>query len=129
MHVVYGFGKKKTTNGVHLIKPSSAKAKGRRFQQAIVKDILELHPELEPDDVKSTGMGQPGADVQLSPAARKLFPYQVECKSKAKSPTHTIYKQALTHGSHEPLVLIKMDRDITLAVVSWDHFKTLLQKP
>lgn len=123
-----GSGEKKTEYGESLIKPSSAKAKGRRFQQAIVKDILEMYPALEPDDVKSTGMGQPGADVQLSPAAKRLFPYQVECKSKAKSPTHTIYHQALTHGDTEPLVLIKMDRDITLAVVSWEHLKTLIKK-
>ena len=78
------------------MKPASSKAKGRRFQQQIQKDILGLFPELEPDDVKSTGMGQPGEDIQLSPAARKLLPYQIECKSKAKSPTHTIYNHCLS---------------------------------
>jgi len=110
------------------LKPASSKAKGRRLQQAIVKDVLELFPQLEADDVKSTSMGAPGEDIQLSPAARKVLPYQIECKNKATSQIHTYYKQCLSHGQHEPLVLVKMDRDVVLAVVSWDHFKELIKE-
>ena len=40
------------------IKPQSAKAKGRRHQQWVRDKILALFPKLEPDDVRSTGMGQ-----------------------------------------------------------------------
>lgn len=94
--------------------------------QKIVRDlILTYFPTLEPDDVKSTSMGASGEDVQLSPAARKLFPYQIECKSKATSQIHTYYKQATTHGSHEPLVVVKKDRDIPLAIVSLEYFMKL----
>jgi hypothetical protein len=108
--------------------PSSAKQKGRLLQQKIVKDLLALFPQLEPDDVKSTSMGAAGEDVQLSPAARKLFNYQVECKSKATSQLHTYYKQAKSHGDREPIVLVKMDRDVVLAAVSWEHFQKLITK-
>jgi hypothetical protein len=72
-------------------------------------------------------MGATGEDVQLSPAARKLLPYQIECKNKATSQIHTYYEQACNHGKHEPLVIVKKDRDVVLAIVSLDHFLDLLQ--
>ena len=108
--------------------PRGAKAKGRSFQQFVRDKLLELFPQLEPDDVRSTAMGQSGEDIQLSPAARKLIPYNIECKSKARSQVHTYYEQAKSHGKHEPVVIVKMDRDIPLAVISLDHFLTLIKE-
>jgi hypothetical protein len=109
------------------MKPQSAKNKGRTFQNYVRDLLLKSFPSLEADDVKSTSMGAPGEDVQLSPAARKLFPYQTECKSKATSQIHTYYEQAKSHGKHQPLVVVKKDRDIALAIVSLDHFLDLLK--
>lgn len=83
---------------------------------------------MEPDDVRSTSMGATGEDVTLSPAARKKVPYQIECKNKATSQVHTYYAQAKSHGTHEPLVIVKKDRDIALAIVSLDHFLKLLKE-
>jgi hypothetical protein len=108
--------------------PRGAKAKGRTFQQYVRDELLKVFPSLEPDDVRSTAMGQSGEDIQLSPAARRLIPYNIECKSKARSQVHTYYDQAKGHGQHEPVVIVKMDRDIPLAVVSFDHFLTLINK-
>lgn len=71
-------------------------------------------------------MGQSGEDIQLSPAARKILPYQVECKNKSRSQIHTYYNQARLHGEWEPLVIVKMDRDIPLAIVSAEHFFNIL---
>lgn len=110
------------------MKPQSSKAKGRNFQKLVRDLLLQTFPELEPDDIRSTAMGQQGEDLQLSPAARKLIPYQIECKSKAKSQIHTYYHQAKEHGKHEPLVIVKMDRDIPLAIVSLNHFLELLRQ-
>lgn len=73
-------------------------------------------------------MGASGEDVMLSPAARKLVPFQVECKNKARSQIHTYYKQAQTHGNHEPLVIVKMDRDIPLAVLNAETFFKILKE-
>lgn len=73
-------------------------------------------------------MGATGEDVQLSPAARQFVPYQIECKNKAKSQVHTYYNQAKEHGTYEPLVITKMDRDIPLVVVSAEHFFQLLKQ-
>lgn len=94
----------------------------------IVKALLGIFPSLESDDVRSTSMGATGEDVQLSPAARKLFPYNIEAKNKATSQVHTYYEQAKTHGKYEPLVVVKKDRDIPLAIVSLEHFLELVKQ-
>ena len=73
-------------------------------------------------------MGATGEDVLLSAAARALVPHQIECKNKARSQIHTYYNQAKEHGEHEPLVIVKMDRDIPLAVMSAEYYITLLKQ-
>jgi hypothetical protein len=109
------------------MKPSSAKSKGRRLQQWVRDLIIEAFG-LEADDVRSTSMGASGEDVQLSPAARTVVPFQIECKNKARSQVHTYYQQAKEHGKHEPLVIVKMDHDIPLAVLSAETFFKLLKE-
>lgn len=109
------------------MKSQSAKAKGRKLQQAVRDAILQRFPDLEPDDVRSTSMGAGGEDVQLSPKARKLFPYSVECKNLAKIAVYNYYQQAETNcGKHEPLVVIKQNRCRPLAVVDLEHFMKLV---
>jgi len=108
------------------MKSQSAKAKGRKLQQAVRDVILSTFPTLEPDDVRSTSMGAGGEDVLLSPKARKLFPYSVECKNLAKIAVYNYYQQAETNcGTHEPLVVIKQNRCKPLAVVDLEHFMKL----
>ncbi len=97
--------------------PSSAKAKGRTLQKWLRSVILDLNPELGADDVRSTGMGQKGEDVQFSPYARSLVPIQVECKNYAKHAVYAHYDQAATHGSSQPVAIIKQNRRDPLAVV------------
>ena len=106
--------------------PASAKAKGRGLQQKVCKLLLDAFPSLEPDDVKSTSMGAGGEDVQLSPAARRLIPHQIECKKHAKHAVYTHYDQAATHGPRQPLVVLEADRRKPLAVVDLEYFISLL---
>lgn len=84
--------------------------------------LLANAPELEPDDVKSTSMGAGGEDVQLSPAARKVYPFNIECKSRAKMAVYQDYQQAMTHGKHEPVVVIKQNQCKPLVVVDAEYF-------
>lgn len=101
------------------MKPQSAKAKGRSFQQEIRDSILDTFNQLEADDVKSTSMGAGGEDVQLSPAARKLLPIQIECKRvKSAKGLYNWYNQAKAHGKHEPVVFIRADREKPLVLLS-----------
>lgn len=111
------------------MKAQSAKAKGRKLQQAVRDGILKRFSSLEPDDVRSTGMGQSGEDVQLSPAARKLFPYSVECKNLAKIAVYNYYEQCMTNcGDYQPLVVIKQNRSKPLAVLDLEHFLDLVER-
>jgi len=73
-------------------------------------------------------MGAGGEDLQMSPEARRYLPYQTECKSKATSQIHSYFAQATAHGPHEPLVIVKRNRDIALAVIRLDHFLELLRR-
>ena len=111
------------------MKPQSAKNKGRIFQQYIRDLILDVFKNvLKKDDVRSTSMGAGGEDILLSPLARSVFPYQVECKSKRDSAAHTMYNQAKEHGDHEPVVFIKKNNDIALAIIRAEHFLELIRK-
>lgn len=73
-------------------------------------------------------MGAGGEDVQLSPAARRLFPYSVECKNLAKIAVFNYYEQSQTNaGDYEPLVVIKQNRSRPLAVIDFEHFMELVK--
>jgi len=104
--------------------PSSKKAKGRTLQKHVRDKILEEYKTLEEDDAKSTAMGQNGVDVQLSPAAKKLFPFSIECKNMAAMTVYRWYEQAQknTKDGTQPLLVIKENRKKPLVVVDLDYF-------
>jgi hypothetical protein len=110
--------------------PQSAKGKGRRLQQWVRDKLLERFPTLEPDDVRSTSMGAGGEDVLLSPAARRLFPFSVECKNLAAIATYKFYAQAKANcpKGTEPLVIMKQNHSRPLAVVDAEWFINHMQK-
>ena len=111
------------------MRPQSCKAKGRKLQQYVRDLILESFSDLEPDDVRSTSMGAGGEDIQLSPAARRHFPYSVECKSVEKLNVWGAYEQAEANsGDHEPLLIMKKNRKKPLVVVDLDTFMELIKE-
>jgi len=111
------------------MKTASSKAKGRKLQQLVRDKILDAFPILEPDDVKSTSMGASGEDVQLSPAARKLMPYSIECKARASISVYAWYQQAKTNSptGMEPLLVIKQNNSKPLVVIDLDEFMELVK--
>lgn len=105
------------------MKPSSAKNKGRKLQQDVVKKILETFPQLEKDDVTSRSMGAAGEDVLLSPKAREYFPFSVECKSMARSTVYKYFDQAKENaGTYFPLVVLKANNRKPLVIMDLDEF-------
>jgi len=107
----------------------AAKQKGRLGQNEIRDKLLEVFPELEPDDIKSTTMGDGGEDIQLSPAARKKMPISVEVKRR-KSGMKMQYgwiEQAKRHGKGEPVLFFRADRSEWIVMVSLDHYMELLR--
>lgn len=108
--------------------PQAAKAKGRRLQMWVRNVILSITDWLEPDDVRSTSMGVTGEDIQLSPVARKVYPIQIECKNKRTYSVYKDYVQASTHGTREPVLIIKQDESKPLAVIDAEYFFKLLKE-
>ena len=90
--------------------------------------ILARFPQLEPDDVVSTSAGANGEDIRLSPAARRLMPFGIEAKKRAKMAVYADYDQARGHGPHEPLLVIEADRRKPLAVVDLGVFLELVER-
>ena len=110
------------------MKPQSAKAKGRNLQKWVRDLLLENFPSLEPDDVRSTSMGCGGEDLQLSPAARKLFSFSIECKNVERLNVYDAYDQASANsGDYEPLLIMKKNRKKPLVVMDAEHFVELIK--
>ena len=111
------------------MKPRSAKNKGKRLQNKVRDIILEKFDKLEPDDVRSITMGDSGEDILLSPAARRLFPFSVECKNQEKLSIWGALEQAEENsGKHSPLVIFKRNRSKTYAVLEFDKLLELLNE-
>ncbi len=109
------------------IKTSSAKAKGSKLQQKVRDKLLEAFPSLEADDVVSRPMGSNGSDIMLSPAARKLIPFDIECKKHKTFAVYSFYEQAKSNAKDEPLVVIEADRKKPLVLVDLDYFIKLIK--
>lgn len=110
------------------MKTSSGKAKGRKLQQWLALKIREVFPQLEPDDVKSTPMGVGGADVQLSPAARKVHHWDWECKSHKSFAIYKVMDQAEANAKGIPAVCIKANRKDPLIILREQDFFNLLKE-
>lgn len=89
--------------------------------------LLDLYPELKPDDIRSTAMGQGGEDVQLSPAARERIPFQIECKNKKEVAVINWLKQAATHGDYIPIVVAKQNHSDPVVVIDAKTFFNLVK--
>lgn len=112
------------------MKPQSAKSKGRLHQQWTRDEILKNFPTLEPDDVQSRSMGAGGEDLMLSPAARKVFPFSVECKSRASFAFYKDLEQAkynCPEGS-QPLLVCRGNRKKPVVIVDAEWFFERISK-
>ena len=106
------------------MKTRSNKAKGYKIQF----EIFSKHLQLEEDDIKSTTMGESGEDIQLSPAARKLIPYAIECKNQEKINIWESLKQAESNSEKgKPVLIFKRNRSKTYAVLEIQDFIDLIK--
>jgi len=111
------------------MKSRSAKNKGKRLQNQVRDLLLEKFQQLEEDDVPSTTMGDSGEDILLSPTARKLFPFSVECKNQEKLNIWSSLEQAENNsGKHTPLLIFKRNRTKTYAVLELNELLKLLNE-
>ena len=107
------------------MKTSSAKAKGRRIQQWF-RDLLIEKLEVHPEDIESRSMGAGGEDLIMARAARKKFPYSIECKNQESVNVWKAYEQAEENsGDYEPIVVIKRNNTKPLILVDAEYFVRL----
>ena len=107
---------------------SSAKAKGRKLQQwvrTLLIEKLNIHPE----DIESRSMGASGEDLIRARAARKKFPYSIECKNQESVNIWKSYEQAEENsGDYEPIVVLKRNKTKPLVLIDADYFVKLHDK-
>jgi hypothetical protein len=74
-------------------------------------------------------MGVSGEDVLLSPAARRVLPISLECKSRAAISVYGYYEQAQKNsGGYEAVCVIKQNRSSPLVVIDAEYFFELMRK-
>jgi len=109
------------------VKTSSAKAKGRKFQQWVRDQLIETL-DIHREDIESRSMGSQGEDLIMARAAREKFPYSIECKNQESLNVWKSYEQAESNsGDYEPVVFIKRNNQKPLVVVDAEYFVKLHQ--
>jgi len=109
------------------MKPSSAKQKGRKFQQW-VRDLLINTLGIDAEDIESRSMGAGGEDLIMARAAREKFPLSIECKNQQSLNVWKSYKQSEANsGQYEPVLFMKRNNQKPLVVVDAEYFVNLFK--
>lgn len=110
---------------------SSAKAKGRIFQQDIAKRISMLLgiPWGYNEQIAPREMGQSGTDIRLIADAKDRFPWSVECKRVESVNLFAAVKQAKSNqvSGTDWVLFLKRSREDAVAVLDIDVFFDLLR--
>jgi hypothetical protein len=108
----------------------SRKARGRNLQKYVRDKLYAVFPSLEEGDVESTSMGASGVDLKLSPKARKMFPYAIECKNQESLNVWASFKQAEANVTKDtaPLLVFKRNRTDVYCMLKLDDFLKLFVK-
>ena len=112
-----------------MANPRSSKAKGRRLQNLVRDELRQAFPFLHDDDIKSQIMGVNGEDIVLSPAARKLIPYSIECKNVEKLNFWACVRQTEANIKEEctPALVVKKNGTKPYVAVPLNEWIELVQ--
>ena len=110
------------------MKPSSCKAKGRRFQQFIrdeLRAVCKAYGMAEDGDIESRGMGQQGEDIIISPRARQFINYYIEAKNVENLNVHKVFTEHYEKYKSKGLALLvhTKNRSVPLVTLTWEDFK------
>ena len=110
------------------MKQTSRRAKGKKLQRILREKLLSAFPHLHQSDISIAKTGENGEDLKLSRIAKRLVPYQFECKNQEKFKTlYSFYSQACKHGKYEPVLVVKQNSRRSLAVIDLDQFIDLIK--
>lgn len=112
------------------MKTRSAKAKGKRLQLNIrdrLRDIFKN--KLEDGDIETTIASESGIDIKLSPSARKLIPFDIECKNQERMDIWSCIKQTEENSKEVgriPMLVFSRNRSKIYCVIEFDNLMKLL---
>ena len=91
---------------------------------------LAAFVSLEPDDITSRSMGAAGTDLLLSPAAKKLIPFDHECKNVERLNFWDAVKQAEanTAPGRQPILITHRNGSPIYATVRFDYLVKLIDE-
>lgn len=108
----------------------SRKAKSRSLQNKVAELLLHKYPRLTENDIKPSIMGESGIDIKLSEAARKLFPFGIECKNQESLAIWSALEQCEENAKSEnltPMLIFKRNHTDTYVVLNIEDFIRLLR--
>ena len=111
------------------MKQINRRRKGWRLQNLVRAKILSTFDILRPSDVSIAKTGEGGADIKLSRIAKRILPYQFECKYQERLSTlHRWFAQSKKHGRLEPILICKMNDKKPLLIMDLDHFFDIIKE-
>ncbi len=115
---------------VGIVKSSSAKQKGRAYQQEVIKLICSIFETLELDDLISRSSGSNGEDIIMSPHARRTVgDFSIECKHHAKGLTlaYDALEQAKAQKKGIALACLRNNHKRSIIAMYAEDFFALLR--
>lgn len=116
--------------------PRARKTKGQKFQKKIVK-LLRNHFNIDNNiidcfdgDVQAALMGQSGIDIKLSPKAKEIIPFDIECKRQEKLNIWKALAQCEGNATGEriPLLVFKRNHSETYACLEINCLLNLIKE-
>jgi hypothetical protein len=111
------------------VKPASAKAKGRVFQNFVASEVRATFC-LPDEDCRPAVMGENGADLKLSSRAREVFPFAIEAKKVEALNVWEALKQAEANAAAEgltPALVFSRNRSPAYVCLRLETFLELAQ--
>lgn len=114
------------------MKTSASKAKGRRLQNTVTLKFRNLFSGvLHEGDIKPQLMSQNGTDVILSPSAKNLIAFDIECKNQetlvGAQLTNAIEQcEGNTEEGRIPLLIFKKNQEPERVILRLDYFLELI---
>jgi len=114
------------------MKTSSAKAKGRRLQDKVALIFRRMfNGVLTNGDIKPAIMGSSGTDVVLSPSAKNLIVFDVECKNQealigAKLNEAIQQAEGNSENGRIPILIFKKNNEPERVILKLDDFIKLI---
>lgn len=108
---------------------SSRKAKGRRLQYKVRDDLLAKGEGLAKGDVESRSMGAQGEDIMLSPKARAIFPFIIECKNHEHLNVRKVFDEHFDKYKSKldiKLLVHAKNHSVPLVTLRWEDFLNLV---